>query len=78
MNEDFADRRNEMQQHIERANASLLRAAVGVVGAARRHREDDASVGVALDAWDRAWETYVVAGIEMAAATGWDPHDDTR
>jgi hypothetical protein len=76
MEDDFVLRRRVMQQRIERAKVGLIRAAAGVVGAARGHVEHDDFLAIALQEWERAWDAYVVNGIEMAAFVGNWPSDD--
>ena len=73
MSENSSARRRLMQQRIERAKVGLIRAGVGVVGAARLHAEHDEFLAVAVHEWERAWDAYVANGIEMAMLVGNDP-----
>jgi hypothetical protein len=78
MDEDFVLRRRVMQQRIERAKVGLIRAAVGVVGSARGHAEHDDFLAIAVQEWERAWDAYIVNGIEMAALVSNWPSDDSE
>jgi hypothetical protein len=78
MDDDLVARRRLMLQRIERAKAGLIRAAAHIVGAARPHAEHDDFLAIALQEWERAWDAYVVDGIEMAALVGNWPTDDTE